>query len=153
VFAHLEALVAQLEVAGRVVDITAAEKLRARYRASLPKFPGARAFVAYVDAEEAVAAPELVAAFARAFDAGSDATLVLGGDGWSEERFADEIGPVAGALGADAPDLLAVTTVPRDLGDLIHVVLSERAPRVTGVPHVGANGDAVLRELAAGVAS
>jgi hypothetical protein len=160
VLALFDALAAQLDVAGRVMDVTPAAALRERYVATLPqaprvdRFPGARSFVAYLHAEEAVAAPELVAAFGRAFDAESDATLVIAGVGWSDERLAEELGAVVTALGldgADAPDLLAVSAVPDDLGSAVHAVLTLRPPlpQLGALPHVDVGGASVLRELAA----
>jgi hypothetical protein len=160
VLALFDALAAQLDVAGRVMDVTPAAALRERFGATLPQpprvdhFPGARSFVTYLHAEEAVAAPELVAAFGRAFDAESDATLVIAGVGWSDERLAEELGAVVTAVGLDgpsAPDLLAVSAVPGDLGSAVHAVLTLRPPLASleALPHVDADGAEVLRELAA----
>ena len=160
ILALFDALEAQLSVAGRVMDLTPAATLRERYEATLPApapiehFPGARSFVTYLHAEEAVAAPELVAAFGRAFDAESDATLVIAGVGWSDDRLAEELGAVVSAAGLDgpsAPDLLAVGAVPGDLGSAVHAVLSLRPPLAPlgALPHVDAGGAELLRELAA----
>jgi hypothetical protein len=152
----LGAVAAQVEVAGEVVTQALTLRLIESVRAALPAplpYPGARGFVAYVDAGEAVACPELVGAFARAFGPADDATLVLGGCGWSEARLGAELGPVVELLGLDddgAPDLLATNEVPEDLAARVHAVLSERRPvPVLGrVPHLGRDGAAALRELA-----
>lgn len=159
VLSLLDAFAAQLEVAGRITELTAIVDARRRYVAALERtlqpigFPGARSFVAYLEAEEAVAAPQLVAAFATAFDGDCDATLVLGGVGWSDERIAQELGGLLETLGISgpgAPDLLAVSAVPDDLANLVDVVLSDRParPALEAVAHLGANGSDALRELA-----
>jgi Glycosyl transferase family 2 len=156
----LDAVDAQMEVAGQIIGSASVRRIKgeflaaaAAHAAEAARFPGARGFVAYADLDEAVASPGLIAAFASAFDADSDATLVLAGDGWSEDRVASELGPVIDALGIDGPacpDLLAVTTVPGDLAARVHAVLSEAGPRpgLDTVPHVAADGPELLLELA-----
>ena len=139
----LDAVAAQLEVAGQVVQQASVLTLQDRYAAAT-----APPFVAYLDADEAVASPDLLATFASAFGAAADATLVLAGEGWAEDRLAAELGPLIDDLGDDVPDFVAVTAVPEDLPDRVHAVLSARPPRpeLAAVPHVA--DAARLRALA-----
>jgi hypothetical protein len=151
---------AQLVVAGDVVRLAAVLRQGEQYAAAAAappaSYPGARGFVAYVDAAEAVQTPGLVATFASVFDGKADATLVLGGRGWADDRLAAELGPLIDGLGMDdCPDLLATSAVPADLGDRVQVVLSSRPPRpgLARVPHVRDGQAARLRTIALDVAA
>lgn len=97
-----------------------------------------RAFVAVVDAEEALAEPALVREFAAAFGPAAEATLILCAAGWDDDRIATELGEMLdreGLDGADAPDLLAVPQAVAQVADRAHVVLTRR-PADGSLPHV-----------------
>src|SRR5579884_178602 len=77
---------------------------------------GARRFVTLARAEELVATPELLAAYAQCFSAADDATLLVHAPGWSAEEAGGRLaGPVAatGLSGERAADVL-VLAVPAD---------------------------------------
>lgn len=156
VLRQLDALFDQLDVAGQVSELAAGHALREAFAAALAPDPlaGARAFVTVVDADEALAAPDLVAAFGAAFDAASDATLVFCAPGWDAERLEADLGGLVARLGLDgpfSPDLLAVAEPLPSLAARAGAVLSALPPAggLTHVPHLGADGAAALKELAA----
>ncbi len=80
--------------------------------AGVPRAPlvleGARSYVTLVHADEAVASPELLAAYAGAFSAGDDATLVVYGAGDPLARLE----PVAAQVGLDGDSSADVLVVP-----------------------------------------
>ena len=74
---------------------------------------GARSRAVLAFADELVADPSLLAAWAGAFDGSDDVTLVIYAPDWSPERAGDSLGPVvtrAGLDGDDGADLLALAT-------------------------------------------
>lgn len=156
VLAMADALAAQVEVAGdplrliRLREQTAAFAAAAAAKAPVA-LDDARAFVALLDAEELIERPALATAFGRAFDSGSDATLVIHAPGWSDARVAERLVPAlaaAGLDGPDAPDAMALTSRVdrRLLAPSVHAVLSERSELLDGVPHTDC--DETLRRLA-----
>ena len=155
----LGAIVAQAEVAGDPYPVAHARAVAKAYDEALAAvasapvaLEGARSFVTLVRAEELIEAPELVGAFAGAFDASSDATLVIHAPGWSDGRVASELVPALSAAGLDgpfAPDAMAFTAAA-DLSGSVHAVLSGGEPDgpLADVPHVRAGASEVLRRLA-----
>lgn len=74
-----------------------------------------RDVVVLADADELLAEPELLAAYAEVAGPDDDVTLVIHGDGWSRERLAAELPPLlarVGLDGDDSPDMLALADVP-----------------------------------------
>jgi Glycosyl transferases group 1 len=120
-----------------------------------PRIDGARAFVTLADADELAARPELLAAYATAFGAGDDATLVirLGEDAETLERL-EAVVAAAGLDGDDAADLLAVPAggSPARLAAGADAVLSAALPAgpLAALPCVDAGGVAALAQLATG---
>jgi SAM-dependent methyltransferase len=100
--------------------------------APVPAALGSFVTVAYVD--ELVEAPELLRAYADAFGAGDDATLVLYAPDGDSAEVAERLQPALAAAGCDGdggPDLLAIV-VPAQEGDAAlrgaaHALLSRRA--------------------------
>jgi hypothetical protein len=156
----LRALIAQVEVSGDPIALAHAKARLAKFEAAMVPAPvvleGARSFVALVGAEELLADPALARSFTGAFDAGSDATLVIHAPGWTDVQVAERLGAAlaeAGLDAADAPDAMAFTATPdeRALAPSVHAVLSARPPAgaLASVPRVGAGAADVLRALAA----
>src|SRR4051812_22673337 len=92
---------------------------------------GARSFVTVAYARELIEAPELLGAYAKRFEQGDDATLVLYAPDEDPTLVAAALKATlaqAGADGADAPDLMALV-VPAADGDPVvaaaaHALLS-----------------------------
>jgi SAM-dependent methyltransferase len=120
-----------------------------------PAEVGAVVCVAYAD--EAIERPELLAAFAAAFTAADDATLVLYGPGGDAEALAAGIEPLleqAGLAGAEAPDLTLLCVAPeegdRALAGSATAVLTGRAPRpgLASLVHLDTGAAGLLRGFA-----
>lgn len=98
---------------------------------------GARSRAVLAFADELVADPSLLAAWAHEFDGADDVTLVIYAPDWSPERAGDTLGPVvagAGLDGDDAADLLALATpatvaLEASLARGASAMLTSRAPR------------------------
>jgi hypothetical protein len=156
VTAMLEALEAQVEVGGDPLELIRVRGQATAFAAAAEApaavaLDGARAFVTLLDAEELLAEPALASAFGRAFDADSEATLVVHAPGWPEARVAERLVPALASAGLDgpaAPDAMALTARldSRALAASVHAVLSRREDVLVGVPHTAA--DATLRALA-----
>jgi CTP:molybdopterin cytidylyltransferase MocA len=103
------------ELAGELQNGGAA--LPVRDRAVLDEL-GARRFVALVDAEQLVAVPELVSAYASRFGADDDATLVIHAAGASWATLSAAVPRLiaeVGLDGDDAPDMVFTTEPPERL--------------------------------------
>lgn len=112
-----------------------------------------RRFITVADADEVVARPELLAAYARRFGAGDDATLVIHGRGWDDDRLATQLAPLLGD--ADA-DVLATADPPYERTALLHhahALLGEWCPHPSlvsyGVDRVPALHATAAAQLAA----
>jgi hypothetical protein len=160
----LRALVAQVEVSGDPIALAHAKARLSSFEAAIAPVPvaleGARSFVTLVHAEELLAEPALGRSFAAAFDARSDATLVIHAPGWSDAQVAERLGPAlaeAGLDADDAPDAMALTAThdDRGLAASVHALLSSREPSgpLGGLPRAGAGASSLLRELALNLAS
>ena len=155
--AMLGALAAQIEVGGDPMKLMRVREQAAAFAAAAAEssdvaLDEARGFVTLLDAGELLERPALAGAFGRAFDAHSDATLVIHAPGWSDDRVAERLVPAlaaAGLDGPDAPDAMALTARVdrRLLAPSVHAVLSDRADVLDGVPHTDC--DDTLRSLAA----
>jgi glycosyltransferase involved in cell wall biosynthesis len=117
------------------------ERLLACYDRALaargrPAVDGARRTAVLAFADELLADPSLVQAWANAFDGTDEITLVIHAPGWSAEEVAMKLGPLvtrAGLDGDDAADLLAHTVddtaaVIARLAAGVDAVLSRRSP-------------------------
>jgi hypothetical protein len=154
----LRALVAQVEVSGDPLALAHAKARLAAFEAAISARPvaleGARSFVTLVHAEELIETPDLAGEFAGAFDASSDATLVIHAPGWSDEQVAERLVPALAVLdGPAAPDAMALTASldERALASSVHAVLTRREDVLAGVPHVTAAE--TLRDLALNLAA
>lgn len=100
----------------------------------------ARSFTALADAGELIARPELLAAWAARFGNGNDATLVIAtseAQATALERAVEDAG-----IGADGPDLLAVTPDAdevRRLAARVDALYGTRPPSAAGVPRYDAD--------------
>jgi len=117
---------------------------------------GARGFVALAFADEVIAAPDLLAAWGRAFDGSDDATLAIHtGDTPAEQLVARLEAAVAeaGLSGDDAPDLVIVQggkEVDVAVAGSTDAVLTAREPQgiFQAPPHFDASMLDALRALA-----
>ena len=137
----------------RLVNALALDPWNAAAQAALtavlnpPRLEGVRSFAVLAFADELVAAPEMLTAYASCFSGSDDATLVVAGEDFSglAAALADD-----GLDGEDGPDLLAVA--PSDgLAGAVRAVYSRRPQEgmLASVPRVDDGRVAVLRELAA----
>jgi hypothetical protein len=157
VLAMMDALLAQLEVGGEPAQVSRMRAQASAFAAAAADatsvaLDGARGFVTLLDARELLDRPALASAFARAFDADSDATLVIHAPGWSDERVAERLVPALAQAGLDgpyAPDAMALTARVdhRLLASGVHAVLTSGPATLDGVPHTDC--DEALRSLAA----
>jgi Glycosyl transferase family 2/Glycosyl transferases group 1 len=112
---------------------------------------GARSFVTLADAAELSERPELLAAYASAFSAADDATLVirLGNDADAVDRIEAAV-EEAGLDGEDSPDLLAVPAHTPVAPAAVDAVLSARLPdgALAALPCFDADGTSALASLA-----
>jgi hypothetical protein len=110
---------------------------------------GARMRAVLAFADELVADPSLLAAWADAFDGSDDITLVIYAPDWSAERAGETLGAVVAQVGLDgddAADLLALATpstlaLESSLARGASAVLTSRAPRppFAALPRVAAD--------------
>jgi glycosyltransferase involved in cell wall biosynthesis len=137
----------------RLVNALALDPWNAAAQAALsavlnpPRLEGVRSFATLAFADELVAAPEMLTAYAGCFSGSDDATLVVAGERF--EPLADAL-DAAGLSGEDGPDLLAVEP-SEGLAGAVRAVYS-REPQtgaLATVPRVDDTRVAVLRELAA----
>ena len=157
VLAMLDPLLAQVEVGGDPLQLNRLRQQATKFATAASRvapvaLDAARGFVTLLDATELVERPALAAAFGRAFDARSDATLVIHAPGWPDDRVAGQLVPAlaaAGLDGPDAPDAMALTARVdrRLLAPSVHAVLSHGDEVIDGLPHTDC--DATLRTLAA----
>ena len=98
---------------------------------------GARGFVTLAYAEELIAEPQLLGAYAAAFDESDDATLAVAAIGLEDATAIREVGEVARRAGlnlAELPDVLLVTKggAPAriELERRADAVLTRRAPKL-----------------------
>ena len=112
---------------------------------------GARGFATLADGAELAERPELLAAYASAFSAADDATLVirLGPEPDALDRLQAAV-VAAGLDGDDAADLLAVPADGELAAASVDAVLSSRLPEgpFAALPCAGADGVAALASLA-----
>jgi len=117
------------------------------------RIDGTRAFVTLADGAELSERPELLAAYASAFCASDDATLVirLGSEPDALDRLQATVA-AAGLDTADAADLLAVPADGPVPTSAVDAVLSARLPEgpLAALPCAGAGGIAALARLARG---
>jgi hypothetical protein len=117
------------------------------------RIDGARAFATLADGEELSERPELLAAYAAAFSAADDATLVirLGSGQDALDRLQAAVA-AAGLDGEDAADLLAVPADGAVPASALDAVLSAKLPDgpLAALPCAGAGGVAALAGLASG---
>jgi hypothetical protein len=119
------------------------------------RIDGTRAFATLADADELSSRPELLAAYAAAFGADDDATLVIrvGDEPEALERLQGAVA-AAGLDGDDAADLLAVPGAlrPHDLAAQVDAVLSAELPEgpLAALPCAATAGTAALRRLVSG---
>jgi hypothetical protein len=142
------------KIAGRL--LVAAERAHSDDAPATPvadgeRVEGARAFATLADAAELADRPELLAAYAAAFTAADDATLVitLGEDAAELERLQAALA-ATGLDGDDGPDLLAVPREPRArLAGAVDAVLSASLPdgALAALPTAAASGAGALAAL------
>jgi glycosyltransferase involved in cell wall biosynthesis len=116
-----------------------------------PALDGVRAFATLAFADELVAAPEMLTAYASCFSGGDDATLVVLGDPGEFDALGAAL-DVAGLADEDGPDMLAVAHdegTPQSLAGAVQAVYSRRPQHgeLASRPRVDDARVAVLREL------
>lgn len=119
---------------------------------SPPSIDGVRSFSALAFADELVAAPEMLSAYAATFGADADATLVILGEGDQFDALGETLA-TAGLDGDDAPDMLAVPRedgMPQSLAHMVRAVYSRRAQDgpLEHRPRMDDSGVDALRALA-----
>jgi glycosyltransferase involved in cell wall biosynthesis len=119
------------------------------------RIDGARAFATLADGAELAERPELLAAYACAFSATDDATLVirLGSEPDALDRLQAAVA-AAGLDGEDAADLLAVPADAPLPASAVDAVLSARLPEgpLAALPSADADGVPAIARLARGEA-
>lgn len=123
-----------------------AQALLGAHLAPPPALEGVRSFAVLAYADELVASPEMLGAYASVFGGADDATLVVVGTEFESLGAAlDE----AGLGGEGGPDMLAVEP-SEGLARVVQAVYSRspQAGALAGVPRVDDGRVSVLRELA-----
>ena len=103
----------------------------------LVRIPGTRGVAVLAFADEVIADPALLSAWAREFDARDDVTLVIFAPGWSEEQTMSSLGPAVAEAGLepdDAADLLALPLPVSEQADArlaggCNAILTRHRPR------------------------
>jgi hypothetical protein len=116
-----------------------------------PQAPaGVRGTVIVADARELVDRPQLLGAYAAAFAADDDVTLVIEARGWSAERVERELVPLAGdhGLSDDGPDVLVLSDDRPWPRERLAAVLSLESERPLPAPCAATTED--LRHSVAG---
>jgi hypothetical protein len=115
---------------------------------------GARRFVTLAYAEELVAEPQLLSAYASVIGEADDATLAVAAVGLGDDRAVKAITSAAGRVGleiGDLPDVLLVTqggaATKIELERRAHAVLTRRSPKLTA-PAFGPEHVLELKALA-----